>query len=392
MRITCLIDSLVSGGAQRQLCTLAILFKKAGHDVSVLTYHPTSFYLPLLRDAGVEYQCIQSKSKLARIWSLRRSLRSDPQDVVLAFLDGPCLYAEMAALPRRKWGLVVSERLALPEEGRGRLWKRRLHRLADYVTTNSHTNRFQVEAAVPKLQGRVVTIYNALDLDYWSPAETPQETRQEGVLRLVVAARHEPQKNSLGLVDALDIVRRTNPDLLVHVDWYGFDPFETRTFTGWSPLQATREKIKSLSLGDYFTIHPDTRDIREKYRQADAVILPSYFEGLPNTICEAMGCARPILLSNVCDAENLVLDGESGLLFDPHSSADIARAICAMAQLPVAERAKMGAKARVTAQTLFDPAIVTDKYLEVLRAAAERRTDPIDHWISVVPPSARRPV
>jgi hypothetical protein len=48
MRITCWIDYLVSGGAQRQLCTLAVLLKRQGHDVSMVTYHPDDFFLPML--------------------------------------------------------------------------------------------------------------------------------------------------------------------------------------------------------------------------------------------------------------------------------------------------------------------------------------------------------
>src|SRR4051794_14611915 len=106
MRITGIIDSLVSGGAQRQLCTLATLFKKQGHDVSLLTYHSFDFFLPMIQEAGIGYRCLQSKSRLGRIWAIRRALRGGEQDVVLAFLDGPCLYAELAALPFRRWGLV----------------------------------------------------------------------------------------------------------------------------------------------------------------------------------------------------------------------------------------------------------------------------------------------
>ena len=48
VKVLCLIDSL-SSGAQRQLCTLAVLLKQQGMDVSMLTYHPHDFFLPILR-------------------------------------------------------------------------------------------------------------------------------------------------------------------------------------------------------------------------------------------------------------------------------------------------------------------------------------------------------
>jgi len=53
MKITCLIDGLVPGGAQRQLCMLAVLLKKRGMDVSMLTYHNHDFFLPMIREAGL---------------------------------------------------------------------------------------------------------------------------------------------------------------------------------------------------------------------------------------------------------------------------------------------------------------------------------------------------
>src|SRR5262245_14015490 len=128
MRVACLIDSLGSGGAQRQLCTLAVLFKQAGVEVSVVTHHDIPFFLPLLEAAGVPHVGIPARSRLSRIVAIRRALRRGNQDAVLAFLEGPSVYAELAGLPRRRWGLVVSERLAIPRMVRRvARWQRLMH-------------------------------------------------------------------------------------------------------------------------------------------------------------------------------------------------------------------------------------------------------------------------
>jgi glycosyltransferase involved in cell wall biosynthesis len=390
MRITCMIDHLVSGGAQRQLCTLAVFLKRQGHDVTVVTYRHEDFYLPMLQEAGVSYYCVQRQSKLGRILALRRLLRKGGQDVVLAFLDGPCFYAELAALPWRRWGLVVSERLAIPSSHRARLpWRRWLHRVADYVVTNSHTNRLMIEHSVPRLAGRVVTIYNALDLDRFSPGPRPGPRNPAG-LRLVVAARHAHQKNGPGLAEALALVRAQDPGLTVTVDWYGYDPYAGQRLPEPTPLEATLELLRRHGLEDRFRIHPDAQNIADIYREADAVMLPSFFEGLPNTLCEAMGCGRPVLASNVCDAGNLVHEGVNGFLFDPHSPADTAAAILKLAALGPEERDALGARGRKMAEEMFDPARVLGKYEEVLEAAAARRRGGIGHWVPAVPASAHR--
>ena len=45
MKITCFIDNLSAGGAQRQMVMLATLLQEAGHDVTILTYYPDDFFL-----------------------------------------------------------------------------------------------------------------------------------------------------------------------------------------------------------------------------------------------------------------------------------------------------------------------------------------------------------
>jgi glycosyltransferase involved in cell wall biosynthesis len=388
MRVTCLIDYLVSGGAQRQLCTLAVFLQRQGHEVTVLTYHPDDFFLPMLREAGVEYRCISAKSKLRRVWKLRRALRGGSQDVVLAFLRGGCLYAELAALPWRRWGLVVSERSAVPGSHRARLpWRRWLHRTADYVVTNSHTNRLMLERAVPALQGRVVTIYNAVDLDRFSPGP-PSETRADSALRLAVAALHDRHKNASGLIEAVALARARLPECDITVDWHGYEPRHLHSSRQATPLQEALYLVQQRGLMNVFRLQSDTADVIGLFRRADAVVLPSFYEGLPNSVCEAMSCGRPVLASRVSDAGNLIADGDNGFLFDPHSLTEMADAIVKLAQLPVSDREAMGMRGRRRAETLFRPESVLAKYTEVLHAAAERRQKPITHWIDAVPSTA----
>ena len=390
MRVTCLIDHLISGGAQRQLCTLAAFLQRRGHEVTVLTYHSNEFFLPLLREAGVGYRCVSARTKAGRVWALRRALRGGNQDVVLAYLEGPCLYAELAGLPWRRWGLVVSERNAIPASHRARLpWRRWLHRTADYVVTNSHTNRLMLEHAVPSLCGRVVTIYNALDLQTFSPGLLPRD-RRPNELRLVAAARHDYQKNAEGLVEALAIARSREPRIDISFDWYGYDPFAHAQVRGGTPYQRTRGLIQSHGLTNHFRLHEDSTDIATIYRQSDGVVLPSFFEGLPNVVCEAMGCGRPVLISNVCDAGNLVREGHNGFVFDPHSPPHVAGVIRKFAALPAEERERMGSNGRLMAEQMFDAERILTRTTQVLEAASRHTVSAIEHWFPAVPQTAYR--
>ena len=387
MRVACLIDSLGPGGAQRQLALLAVLLQRRGMHVAVLTYHPHDFFRGMIEQAGVTYRCVATPSKVHRVLALRRQLRSGAYDVVLAFLDGGCVYAELAALPSRPWGLVVSERLAAPAPNRRDGLRRRLHLLADYVTTNSHTNRLLIERAVPRLAGRVMTVYNAVDLERFRPAPHPLQ-RSATAAHLVVAANYQRKKNLAGLIEAVASVRRRAPGLDVRVDWYGGLPQHADGRPDTTVRDAAVALIDGYGLTDRVRLHLATSSIDSIYRSADALILPSFFEGLPNAVCEAMASGLPILMSAVCDAGNLVRDGWNGFLFDPSVADDIARAIVAFASLPPHERQQFGERSRTMAEEIFDAEPFADHYVRILRAAARRERIEATHWLPAVPATA----
>ncbi len=391
MKVLCLIDNLGSGGAQRQLCTLMVLLKQTGWDVSALTYHPDSFFAPILEKEGIEHQCINPNgSNIDRIRRLRSIIRLGHQDVVLAFLHTPCFIAELAALPSRKWGLVVSERSAVPRNKRQGTQKLAFfHLLADYVITNSHTNRLMLENEYPRLCGRTVTIYNCVDFQTFHPS-SQKPSRPENEVRLLAVASHQKNKNLSGLIAALEIVHSRNDNLKVHLDWYGGYPFYPDGQPDMSVYNAALTQTSKLGLDEFVHLHPPDSNISEAYRNADALVLPSFFEGLPNVACEAMACGCPLLMSDVCDSGNLVKTQVNGFLFNPSSPESIADAVLKFCEMPPSERIILGLNGRKMAETMFSPQTFVNHYSEVLTAAANRHRIKIEHWMPDVPESAIR--
>jgi len=379
MRILCLIDYLCPGGAQRQLTTLAQFFKRMGHDVSFVTYHEHDFFRDPLEEAQIPVHCLAGRSKLGRVVALRKHLKSTLPDAVLAFLEGPCFYAEVAGLPSRRWGLIVSERLSISPPKLLPDWKRLFHHLADYVTANSHANRLLLERTLPRLQGRIATIYNCLDLSQFKPPELTRP-RSDSTIRLVTTASYQARKNTLGLIKAAAQALHTQPDLSVSLEWYGGIPFQVNGRPDTRYFNEAQQLVCDLALTDRVRLYPAERNILPKYQAADAVILPSFVEGLPNTVCEGMACGRPILASRIGDAARQVEDGRNGFLFDPDSTDNIAKAILRFCKLPVESRAAMGVESRRMAEALYAPDKVAKAYEALLEAAAARRRVPVTHW------------
>jgi glycosyltransferase involved in cell wall biosynthesis len=378
MRIVVLVESLTFGGAERQACVLAGEFRRRGHGVCVATYHRDDFYRHLLEQENVEHCFLGGHGKLSWALNVRRFLRTNGQDVVLAFLVGPSAYAELAGLPMRSWGLVVSERSSGVASGPG--LKVNLHVLADYVITNSHSARIAIEKRLPRLRSKLVTIYNAVraevpESDRHSPVESPE-------IRLVVPARLDRNKNPKRLLSALKLLTASQPSLRLRVDWYGDQKAEPEV------LHEMEKGIIDLELEGVFRLFPATDNIHDVISQADAVVLPSFYEGLPNAVCEGMMLGKPILMSAVCDAGNLVREGVNGFLFDPNSPSSIADAICRFSKLSHDERNRSGKASRAKAELLFDVNTVVEHYLCILKAAAARKVLKIEHWPEEVPGTA----
>jgi sugar/nucleoside kinase (ribokinase family) len=93
MHVTCLIDNLGSGGAQRQLGAVAVALARLGHEVDFVAYHDGGFYRSQFEQAGITVRVVQSDNPLRRILMVRSALRAAATDVVLAYLPQPCLYA-----------------------------------------------------------------------------------------------------------------------------------------------------------------------------------------------------------------------------------------------------------------------------------------------------------
>jgi glycosyltransferase involved in cell wall biosynthesis len=71
--------------------------------------------------------------------------------------------------------------------------------------------------------------------------------------------------------------------------------------------------------------------IEEYYRMADLFVLPSYREGLPNALLEAMACGTPAVVSRLPGVTDVIVqDGKTGLLFAPGNITELSERILAV--------------------------------------------------------------
>ena len=105
---------------------------------------------------------------------------------------------------------------------------------------------------------------------------------------------------------------------------------------------------------------------------ADLFFLPSSQESFGLGALEAMACGVPVLASRAGGLPEVVDDGETGLLFEPHDVDGFAAASLELLR-DDARRQTMGAAARERAINLFSPDIVVPRYEDYYRRVLEER-------------------
>ncbi len=90
-----------------------------------------------------------------------------------------------------------------------------------------------------------------------------------------------------------------------------------------------QNQIDQAGLGNVVTLHPVATGSRkvEIFCDADIFIFPSYSEGMPIAVIEAMACGLPIIATRVGGVPEMVSDGVNGMLIDVGRPDQIADAL-----------------------------------------------------------------
>jgi glycosyltransferase involved in cell wall biosynthesis len=96
--------------------------------------------------------------------------------------------------------------------------------------------------------------------------------------------------------------------------------------------------------------------------------MPSFHEGMSNSVLEAMACALPVVATAVSGNSDLVSHGRSGLLVPPDDPAALAAAIDGLLHDPVRAR-ELGAYGRTIAETRYRFDTMVDRCCELYRRA-----------------------
>ncbi len=106
------------------------------------------------------------------------------------------------------------------------------------------------------------------------------------------------------------------------------------------------------------------KDVRPYLKDANAIVLPSYHEGMANVLLEAASSGRPILASDIPGCRETFDEGVTGFGFKAKDVDSITAAIEKFVALPYEQKCEMGKAGRKKIENEFNREIVVKKYLE----------------------------
>jgi glycosyltransferase involved in cell wall biosynthesis len=170
-----------------------------------------------------------------------------------------------------------------------------------------------------------------------------------------------------GLHELMEAVGRLNADgVRCELSLCGFAGAENVSAIGEAQLQqwAQRPGVRWLGPSD---------DMPSVYAQADAVVLPSYREGMPRSLLEAAAMGLPAVATDVPGCRHIVTHGVNGLLCQARSADSLWEALEQLLAMTDAEREALGAAGRSRVEAEFDEQRVVQAALDVVDEVLRRR-------------------
>lgn len=133
-----------------------------------------------------------------------------------------------------------------------------------------------------------------------------------------------------------------------------------------NPTSLQKDELEQWEKLSYLQFLGYTNNIKQIMEQAHCVVLPSYREGLPRVILEAMSMSLPVITNDVAGCRSLVTHGENGWLCRAKDSDDLFQKMMDMIKLDPQDRQKMGQIGRERCVLQHDISIINERYAQYI--------------------------
>ena len=367
-RILFVSTSTTVGGAEKTLYTLATLLDPKRHQVvGVVSIKPEGDYARKLKRQNIPTESLDlpgtpRPADAARLAEIITRLRPDIVHAVMFKAIQLCRLAK----PKIPFAfkLISSPRVHYRTRS---VWTllidRALKNRDDLLIAECDPSRDFLVRRLGYAPDKVRTIHNGVDLAGWPVSKTDRQKRRmelrlnSGEILIGAVGRLDKQKGFSTLIEAMSRLKKTPLRCVI---------------LGEGPERPRLESlIRKHELEKQVWLYGESPDIVTWLSAFDIGCLPSLWEGLPNSLLEAMALGLPVVASSVDGIPEVVLNGKTGILVPPASPAALAKALKELAEDPT-RRAALGAAAHAAIMEKFTLRRMMDEYQDAYTSVVAR--------------------
>jgi glycosyltransferase involved in cell wall biosynthesis len=354
-----LLNNLGIGGSERKIVRIANRLKDEGVHVSLACLNgPFTIESGIRCDVPLEKLDRKGKFSVRTVWRLRQSIARARPPTIIAVNLYQALYLMLACLflpYRPRTVALVNTSMFRGHRTLKRMYQSVLARLDHTVHGSEAQRKFWFKANC-KAWSNSSVIYNGVDSGYFDALEFVEPAKR---LRAELGVRPEsllvgtvgmcrPEKNQDVLLTMMRRMRVARVD--AHL-----------VIAGDGPRRALLERrAAELEIAERVHFIGAIEDVRPVLAALDVFVLPSIaVESFSNAALEAMSMGRPVILSDIGGAREMIRDGVDGYVVTPTELAARLPAIVSALYADPRKRRQMGLAARDRAVTCFSvPAMV----------------------------------
>lgn len=193
---------------------------------------------------------------------------------------------------------------------------------------------FKDEKIISNFKNTVIVNGSGVNLDYYKFKPLSAKIKK---INFLLIARLLKDKGIYEYVEAAKIIKKSYPEKELSFSLLG--SFDT------NPSAITYNEIKKWTNKGIINYLGETNDVRPFIEQCSVYVLPSYREGMPRSVLEAMSIGRPIITTNVPGCKETVVHGKNGYIVKMKSSNELVIAMSKMIN-NVKQLQKMGSYSR----------------------------------------------
>lgn len=306
---------------------------------------------------------INPLADLLTIYHLWRLMRRIKPDFSLGYTIKPVIYGSIAAclagVPRR-FALITGLGYAFIGDAGQRSWLKKIVRVLYRAALGRvHKIFFQnpddellfhsLEIIKPSDRKTVVVNGSGIDVDSFSIAPLPKTTQ------FLLIARLLGDKGVREYVEAATVVRRHHPKVR-----FGL--------VGWideNPDAISEKELRHWIETEDVQFYGRLADVKPAIAESSVYVLPSYREGTPRTVLEAMAMGRPIITTDAPGCRETVVDGYNGFLVPVKAIDELVAALLKFIENPDLI-ARMGKRSRQIAEGKYDVNKVNEQMLKAM--------------------------